>query len=79
MTLLRSTQTDGRKNVLVLQYYFIQLFQNNNVNEQTQSRATSRMHVEALHTIHSLPSANVGDRSETFPIIAHTSIGNRGR
>ena len=58
----------------VLENYFIQLFQNNNitVNEQTQSTATSRMHLETLHTLHSLPSTNVTEHSVIFPLIAHT-------
>jgi len=71
MTLLQSTQTGRRVNVL--ENYVIQLFQHNNMNVNKKSRctATSHMPLETRHTphptLHSLPSTKYTDRSETFP------------
>ena len=81
MTLLQSVQTGRRRPMNVLENYFIQLFQHNTmaVNKQTRSTTTSHMHLEPLHTLHSLPSTKATDQSLIFFLTAHTTIENRGR
>jgi hypothetical protein len=44
------------------------------VHERTQSTATSRMSLEIPHTFYLLPPTNARDRSQTLPLIAHTSV-----
>jgi len=53
MTLLQSAQT-GRS-INVLENYFIQLFQQNNMNVNKQSRSTATSHMPLKHPTHSTP------------------------
>jgi hypothetical protein len=90
MILLQSAQT-GRS-VKVLENYFIQIFQLNNmtVNEQKRSKSKSHKPLETphthihthTHTSHSLPLTKATDQSQTFQLIAHIPTvpekGNHG-
>ena len=78
MTLLHLAQSDIRMSLLANN--FIHLFQQYNVigNENTIYRFVTNTPRNTPHPP-LLTSNNPSDRSESFPVVGHTSIENRSR